>query len=381
MSGLFGNRWSIHTVSCSSPESLHLASFTVYITGGLTLRFSQSQWVRIADFFWFSFPLFIFYFSGTGGISNLFVAFPYGTATVPMLAISLVIFFINLSLFILFFVLVAAKYICYPDRWAHLVQNPVVSLYAGTFPMGATTLINIGVSVIHEKYQIGGEAFLYFLWAAWWVDVVIACLCAWIGVHVMCVFLVLYHTSDRSPQHRFTHQKHSLETMTAMWLLPVVTLIVAASTGGILANSLEKYSHKIALDTLTVSTFLVTVGFTLAFMILTIYLLRLIIHGLPAGGTVLSVFLPLGPTGQAGYAILLIGQGFSTLFPAISTAFTSTSSEVAGTIVNIVCTSTAFVLWSLATMWIIYAVLAIQSTLRKSKIAFRISFWGLVFPM
>ncbi|KJA19940.1 hypothetical protein HYPSUDRAFT_143058, partial [Hypholoma sublateritium FD-334 SS-4] len=301
--------------------------------------------------------------SGTGGISNLFVAFPYGNGSTPMLVISLVIFFINLSLFILFFVLVAAKYICYPDRWAHLIQNPIVSLYAGTFPMGATTLINIAVSVIHEKYQIGGKAFLYFLWAAWWLDVLIACLCTWVGVHVM-----------------FIHQKHSLETMTAMWLLPVVTLIVAASTGGILANSLEKYSPKIALDTLTVSTFLVTVGFTLAFMILTIYLLRLILHGLPAGGTVLSVFLPLGPTGQAGYAILLIGQGLSTLFPAISTASTSTSSEAAGAIINIVCTSIAFVLWSLATMWIIYAVLAIQSTLRKSIITFRISFWGLVFP-
>lgn len=297
-----------------------------------------------------------------------------------MLVISLVIFFINLSLFILFFVLVAAKYLCYPDRWAHLIRNPIVSLYAGTFPMGATTLINVAVSVIHEKYQIGGKVFLYFLWATWWLDVLIACLCTWVGVHVMCVCPVLNHTTDRSLQRRFTHQKHSLETMTAMWLLPVVTLIVAASTGGILANSLEKYSPKIALDTVTVSTFLVTVGFTLAFMILTIYLLRLIIHGLPPGATVLSVFLPLGPTGQAGYAILLIGQSLSTLFPAISTASTSTSSEAAGTIINIVCTSIAFVLWSLATMWIIYAVLAIQSTLRKSIITFRISFWGLVFP-
>jgi tellurite resistance protein TehA-like permease len=82
-------------------------------------------------------------------------------------------------------VLVAAKYIYYPDRWAALVQNPVTSLYAGTFPMGATTLINVAVLIIHTKYGIGGKGLLYFIWVMWWLDVVIACLCTWVGVHIM----------------------------------------------------------------------------------------------------------------------------------------------------------------------------------------------------
>lgn len=168
--------------------------------------------------------------------------------------------------------------------------------------------------------------------------------------------------------------------MSAMWLLPVVTLIVASSTGGLLSNSLQKYSPSHALETAAASTFLVTVGFTLAFMILTGYFMRLVIHGLPTGGKVLSVFLPLGPTGQAGYAVLLIGQSFATTFPSISNTSTSISSATAGTFIRILCIAVAFVLWSLATMWIVYAVLAIQTSLRKSQIAFRISFWGLVFP-
>lgn len=86
--------------------------------------------------------------------------------------------------------------------------------------------------------------------------------------------------------------------MTALWLLPVVTLIVASSSGGILAQALEKYSRSHALVTATFSVFLVTIGLTLALMMLNIYLLRLVLHGLPPGATIISVFLPLGPTGQ-----------------------------------------------------------------------------------
>jgi tellurite resistance protein TehA-like permease len=171
--------------------------------------------------------------------------------------------------------------------------------------------------------------------------------------------------------------------MNAMWLLPVVTLIVASSSGGVVANALQEYSPIRAFETVTLSAFLVTVGLSLALMILTIYLLRLITHGLPPDGTVLSVFLPLGPTGQSGYAVLLIGQNYRTLFPTLSTAnFTgdTTSATSAGIVVDIVCTCLSFILWSLATMWILYALLAIYTALRKSPIAFRVSFWGLVFP-
>ena len=87
--------------------------------------------------------------------------------------------------------------------------------------------------------------------------------------------------------------------MTAVWLLPVVTVIVASASGGVIAPSLYKYSASHALITITLSAVLVTIGITLALMMLTIYLLRLIVHGLPPTATIISVFLPLGPTGMS----------------------------------------------------------------------------------
>lgn len=180
---------------------------------------------------------------------------------------------------------------------------------------------------------------------------------------------------------RMTFQTHSLESMTAMWLLPVVTLIVASSSGGVMSKSLQDYSNQNALQTVTVSTFLVIVGFSLAFMMLVTYLQKLITYGVPPGGALLSVFLPLGPTGQAGYSVVLIGENLRRL---VSTHIRINSQSLGvdpiPTIIDITCVCIGFALWSLATMWVLYALLAIYSGLRHSIIAFKMSFWGLIFP-
>lgn len=181
--------------------------------------------------------------------------------------------------------------------------------------------------------------------------------------------------------YRITRQHHAASTVGAMWLLPVVTLIVASSSGGVLATALQKYSRTHTLITLVVSAFSVTIGLSLALMILTLYLGRLIIHGLPPGAGVLSVFLPLGPTGQAGFAIFLIGREFKALLPynnAGNSAFLGSS--LTAEVLCIVTTCVAFILWSLATMWMLFALLALKSTVVKSPVPFKMSFWGLVFP-
>lgn len=66
-----------------------------------------------------------------------------------------------------------------------MIRHPVQSLYIGTYPMGAATLINVAVGLIYEQYGFGHKAFLYFLWAMWWLDVVLSFLCAFLLVHIM----------------------------------------------------------------------------------------------------------------------------------------------------------------------------------------------------
>ncbi|EKM54271.1 uncharacterized protein PHACADRAFT_174783 [Phanerochaete carnosa HHB-10118-sp] len=299
---------------------------------------------------------------GTGSVSILWHNYPYLNDSATFKIFTLIFFFLNLSLFMIFTALTIARYILFPDIWGIMIRHPVQSLYVGGYPMGATTLINIAVGEINQQYGLGGKGFLYTVWAFWWADVVLSFICAFAIIHVM-----------------KTRQDHALSRMTAIWVLPVVTLIVASSTGGILASALVQYSQYYALITLTLSVFMVSVGLALAMMILTAYLLRLILYGIPQGGSVISTFVPLGPMAQGGYSILLLGQGFRSVLPLQNKSQVLTSSTT-GDIINVICVVIAFILWSLATMWLLYAFLAVQEVLRQGLFPFKLPIWGMVFP-
>lgn len=90
-----------------------------------------------------------------------------------------------------------------------------------------------------------------------------------------------------------------LSSMTAAWLLPIVSCVVAASTGALVADVLPNPQH--ALWTVIASYALWGIGVPLALMVIVIYLQRLTLHKLPPKAVIVSVFLPLGPLGQGGY--------------------------------------------------------------------------------
>jgi len=146
-------------------------------------------------------------------------------------------------------------------------------MYEGCFPMGATTLINVAVTVINGQLNYGGRSFLYFIWAMcqWWLDIFISFACCWVGVHPM-----------------ITHQNHSLDKMTAIWLLPVVTLIVASSSGHSRPFTSTNDPHHIS---------------------------HAAHPSRSSSRHILPLRLPFGPTGQSGYVILLIGQNINHLLP------------------------------------------------------------------
>lgn len=87
--------------------------------------------------------------------------------------------------------------------------------------------------------------------------------------------------------------------MAAAWLLPIVSCVVAAASGAIVAKVLPHPQY--ALGTLVASFVLWGVGVPLALMVIVIYLMRLMLHKLPPKAVIVSTFLPLGPLGQGGY--------------------------------------------------------------------------------
>jgi tellurite resistance protein TehA-like permease len=169
---------------------------------------------------------------------------------------------------------------------------------------------------------------------------------------------------------RMTTHQMRLETMTAAWLLPIVSCIVAAASGGVVAEALPDPYH--ALITVVASYVLWGMGVPLAMVILTIYFYRLVIHKLPPNEVIVSVFLPLGPLGQGGYAIMQLGKVAAKVFPE-----TTTLHPIAGDIMYVLGWMAAIVFWGFGLVWLFFAIASIA----QSKFPFNMGWWGLTFPI
>ena len=166
------------------------------------------------------------------------------------------------------------------------------------------------------------------------------------------------------------HQDVQLSTMTAGWLLTVVPTVVAAATGGIVAEVLPNPQH--ALWTIIVSYLLWGIGVSLALVMLVIYFHRLAVHGLPAREVIVSAFIPLGPLGEGGVAIMQLGKVAMRVFPATETLIPS-----AGQILYILGFFTALVMWGFGLVWLFFAVASIS----QSRFPFNMGWWGFTFPI
>jgi len=182
------------------------------------------------------------------------------------------------------------------------------------------------------------------------------------------------------------HDTH-LSTMTAAWLLPVVPTIVASATGSIVAGVLPNAQH--ALWTLITSYVLWGMGVSLALFTLVIYFQRLTLHRLPPREVIVSVFLPLGPLGQGGFAVLQMGKVALEILPSMGTI-----SPNAGEILYVLGFMIALVMWGFGLVWLFFALASIY----RSKFPFNMGvfssaafimddlltvegWWGFTFPI
>ncbi|RYN42595.1 Sulfite efflux pump [Alternaria arborescens] len=289
---------------------------------------------------------------GTGIVAVLFHTFSelYPSYHRSLRALSIAFFILNIIIFSTMLMISVLRYTLYPAIWILMLRHPVQSLFLGTIPMGFATIVNMFAVVCVPKWA---GLTPYVLWGMWWLDVAlsVAC-CLWLPFQMM-------------TKH---HNRH--ETMTAAWLLPIVACIVAAASGGVVASVLPDPNH--ALVTIITSYVLWGMGLPLALVIMVIYFHRLAIHNLPSQEVIVSVFLPLGPMGQGGYAVLKLGIQASKTFPD-----TKALHPVAGEVLYVLGWMTAITLWGFGLVWLFFAVASIS----QNKFPFNMGWWGFTFPI
>ncbi|KAI0812725.1 voltage-dependent anion channel [Irpex lacteus] len=330
----------------------------------MSILLPQSQWKswrdRVRHFTWAWHAVIM----GTGVVSALLHLFPYNNGCLALKVMGLIFFLLNLVLFVFVCTMTVVRYSLFPEIWGMMIVHPAQSLFIGCFPMGAATLINAGLNV-HQDWSSGGTAsngFLWALWAFWWLDSAVSYAIAFGMMYAMMI-----------------HQDHSLSKMTATWLLPFVTLIVASSTGGLLSNVIKEHSHTLALVTVGFSFTMVIIGLSFALMFITVYCTRLITAGPPDAGLILSAFVVLGPLGQGGFSLLVNGQDLSLLLP-LHVGGNFSQSELAGQMIYAGCFIGGYILWSMGFAWIFISLISIWHVRRDNKLPFSMAYWGLIFP-
>ncbi|KAG8957079.1 Plasma membrane sulfite pump involved in sulfite metabolism, partial [Tulasnella sp. 408] len=108
-----------------------------------------------------------------------------------------------------------------------------------------------------------------------------------------------------------------------------------------------------------------------------IFHLILLLHGFPSAGLAVSIFLPLGPFGQGGYGLLLVGDLYRKLLPQSTSADSILAEPGFGIALQAITFVFAFMLWVIGIWFLIPATVAL-STSRGPP--FGLPYWGLIFP-
>ena len=286
---------------------------------------------------------------GTGVVALIVSEFPMLKAFTWQLGTGL--WYFNILLFVLFSVLYGLRWAFYPHEAKQIFQHPSMSLFLGTIPMALATILN---GFLKYGQPIYGDTAVQIAQTLWYADVVLALLVAWAVPFAM-----------------YRHQEHALQQMTAVWLLPIVACEVAASSGGLLLGHLPADTHAVAI--LLGSYLLWGVSVLPAFAILTILMLRLVLHKLPEKEWAISSWLALGPIGTAALALLVLGHQAPTLMASLGLAQLGQLFQQAGILASLILLG--FGLWWLG--------IALLTTLHHAKqdLPFNLGWWGLTFPL
>jgi len=292
------------------------------------------------------------WFAATMGTGVLALALAQLPVAIPGLhAVAEGLWLFNILLFTLFTFAYAARWILFFDEARRIFGHSTVSMFFGTIPMGLATIINGFLLFGLPRW---GEGVIHLAEVLWWLDVAMSLAC---GVLI--------------PYMMFTRQEHSIDQMTAVWLLPVVAAEVAAASGGLLAPHLADAHAQLVV--LTTSYVLWAFSLPVAFSILTILLLRMALHKLPHENMAASSWLALGPIGTGALGMLLLGADAPTIFAANGLPGIGEIAAGLGLVAGIT-------LWGFGLWWMLMALLITARYLRAG-IQFNLGWWGFTFPL
>jgi len=296
---------------------------------------------------------------GTGAAALVLAALPLGGEPGRVLhATAHALWLLDALVYAVFVMLLLARLMLDRRALDELLAHPLQSMFFGALPMGLVPVIN-GLVLFEGGGVAGGASPAVMSWALalWIADAVLAVVVA-VGV----------------PFWVITRQDHRLERVTAALLLPVVAPEVAASSAAVLAPHLPAATAQWVTGAGYV---LWGISVPLAFSILTLVLIRLILHKLPARELGVTSWLTLGPIGTGALGLLTLGDAAAHAFAATPLAEAMGAARDLGLV-------GALLLWGAGLWWLACALMFTRHYLRdgwRDGLPFNLGWWGFTFPL
>jgi len=303
---------------------------------------------------------------GTGICNTLLFLLPWRSTHAAFGAIGAAFLVLDFAIFLFFSMITIFRYTMYPQIFAAMLTHPVHSLFLGTIPMGFVTIVS-GIAFQGDAYGLEGA--VQAAAGLWWLALVLS-------------FLTAYMV----PLAMQTSHQHTSESLTAAWLLPIVPPITVAASGATISGLLATTHPNYALTIWIAAYCMGGVGCLVAAMVLVLYFQRLALHHIPGKEVVVSTFLPLGPCGQGGYALLQLGHVARTLFPIISAQHPDGDEGLAilqevATPLYAIGISFGLLLWALGIWFMFLAVSTLVIHRMRGTVGFNLGWWGFTFPL
>ena len=286
---------------------------------------------------------------GTGILALALNQLPF--AGIALHGTAQALWLLNIALFAVFSGLYAARWVMFPHEAKRIFGHSVASMFFGAIPMGLATIINgfLAFGIAHW-----GENAVIIAQALWWLDAAIA-VASGVGV----------------PFLMFTRQDHRMESMTAVWLIPIVAAeVVAASAAQLVPHLADPQG---AFQLLVLGYVLWAFSVPAAMGVLVILLLRLVLHKLPHRDMAASGWLALGPLGTGALGLLLLGSDAPAAFAAVHLPAIGPVAAGIGLVGGAL-------LWGYGLWWLALAVLMTARYLRHGM-PFNLGWWGFTFPL
>lgn len=248
----------------------------------------------------------------TGISSNLMYDFVYKAqwlryCSYPMFALACLLFIaLQIQQMLHMFKFIADR--SFSQYFDEYFRNVSQSVFWGTYAMGLMTIVNYIASLAQNAIENAAVArrAIKLVYVLWWFDVAVSLVCAW-GLS----FLIWqkFQSRAKADSYRTPNEQVSVEGLRSVLVLLVVPLVVAASSSASFTMTdlfSATFTRTTQLTVLVVTSLIWLHAVIFVFIIITIFFWSLYVNKIPPMGQVFSMFLILGPMGQASYGILLL---------------------------------------------------------------------------